>query len=106
MPTAFQQRVYDAVRLVPRGRVATYRQVADAVGCGCCRAIGQALKRNPCAPHVPCHRVIATDLTLGGFNGRRNGPALLRKQRLLAEEGVVFRAGKLADRHLLHRFDL
>ena len=97
MPTAFQNRVYAALREIPRGRVTTYKRLAGRLGCRSCRAVGQALKRNPYAPVVPCHRVIASDVTPGGFMGRRDGPALRRKLALLASEGVRFRAGKLAD---------
>ncbi len=97
MPTPFQERVYAALRLIPRGQVTTYKQLAAWLGCRSCRAVGQALKRNPYAPQVPCHRVIASDLTPGGFMGRRTGPALRRKLELLAEEGVRFQAGKLAE---------
>lgn len=46
-------------------------------------AVGQALKRNPYAPDVPCHRVIAADGSLGGYNGRRDGEELERKRQLL-----------------------
>ena len=95
--TEFQQRVYDALLRVPRGRVTTYKALADALGCGSCRAVGQALRRNPFAPKVPCHRVIASDLRIGGFAGRRAGAEIARKLRLLAEEGVEFRNGRLAE---------
>jgi methylated-DNA-[protein]-cysteine S-methyltransferase len=95
--------VYVAVRRIPRGRVATYGGVAAAIGCGSARAVGQALRRNPFAPRVPCHRVIASDITLGGFDGARAGAELARKERLLAAEGVVFRNGRLLDRDRLHR---
>jgi len=97
MPTPFQKRVYAALEQVPRGRVTTYKQLAECLGCRSCRAVGQALKRNPYAPQVPCHRVIASDLTPGGFMGRRGGAALRRKLDLLAKEGVRFHAGKLAE---------
>ena len=97
MSTPFQKRVYAALALVPRGRVTTYKQLAECLGCSSCRAVGQALKRNPYAPKVPCHRVIASDLTPGGFMGRRNASALHRKLDLLAKEGVQFHAGKLAE---------
>ena len=53
---------------------------------------------------MPCHRVIASDGTLGGFQGRRFGPALRRKARLLAAEGVRFRGGRLVDPRRLFRF--
>lgn len=97
MPTPFQKRVYAALEQVPRGRVITYKQLAACLGCRSCRAVGQALKRNPYAPKVPCHRVIASDLTPGGFMGRNGGAAMRRKLDLLAAEGVRFHAGKLAE---------
>ena len=95
--TAFQARVYTALLTVPSGRVTTYRILGDHLGCTCYQAIGQALRRNPFAPRVPCHRVIASDLTIGGFAGNRSGPDIRRKRRLLAEEGVTFVDGKLAN---------
>lgn len=97
MPTPFQERVYAALRRVPRGRVTTYKLLAAGLGNRSCRAVGQALKRNPYAPQVPCHRVIASDLTPGGFMGQHGGAALRRKLDLLAAEGVRFHQGKLAE---------
>jgi methylated-DNA-[protein]-cysteine S-methyltransferase len=82
---------------VPRGYVTTYKALAAAVGCGSPRAVGQALKRNPYAPKVPCHRVIASDLSIGGFHGERDGDAVMAKQRLLEAEGVLFKSGRLVD---------
>ena len=105
MPTAFQTRVYAALKKIPRGRVSTYALVARHVGCRSARAIGQALKRNPFAPVVPCHRVIASDLSIGGFNGNTTGAQVEKKIRLLRSEGVSFRNGELADPGLLFDFD-
>ncbi|MFA5042854.1 MAG: MGMT family protein [Kiritimatiellia bacterium] len=104
MPTPFQKKVYAALIRVPRGRVTTYQQLAAALDCRSCRAVGQALKRNPYAPEAPCHRVIAADLTPGGFMGRRGGAAVRRKLELLAKEGVRFRDGKLAEPRLIFVF--
>ncbi len=88
--TAFQQRVYDAVCQIPVGHVSTYGAVAKAIGCGSSRAIGQALRRNTCGDEVPAHRVIAGDLTLGGFFGEDGNLVLQCKKRLLQREGVTF----------------
>jgi methylated-DNA-[protein]-cysteine S-methyltransferase len=97
--TPFQQRVYEALREVPRGRVTTYRQLARRIGCGSARAVGGALRRNPFAPEAPCHRVIASDGSIGGFQGCRQGAAVRRKLALLREEGVAFDAsGRLRER--------
>jgi len=104
-PTPFQTRVYAALKSVPRGRVTTYGLLARHLGCGSAQAVGQALRQNPFAPVVPCHRVIAADLTLGGFCGQRTGAALRRKIGLLATEGVVFTAtGRLAELTRVFRF--
>ncbi len=96
--TVFQQRVYAALCRVPRGRVTTYGRLAREIGCGSAQAVGQALRRNPFAPEVPCHRVIAADLTLGGFDGQRGGKMLEKKRRLLSAEGVELDdEGRLSD---------
>jgi len=87
--------VYDAVRHVPRGTVTTYGAIADHLNCAAPRAIGQALKRNPFAPDVPCHRVVASDLSLGGFRGKRAGPAIAQKRRMLESEGLSFDNNRL-----------
>lgn len=88
--TPFQQRVYAACRRIPRGRVSTYRWLGEAVGCKSARAIGQALKRNPFAPEVPCHRVVRSDRSLGGFSGQTSGGEVRRKREMLRAEGVRF----------------
>jgi len=97
-PTAFEERVYDATRLIPKGFVSTYAVIGRVIGCRSAQAIGQALSRNPYAPEVPCHRVIRSDLSLGGFSSQLQGPEVSRKARLLAAEGVEFDgAAKLVD---------
>jgi methylated-DNA-[protein]-cysteine S-methyltransferase len=93
----FAARVYAALKRIPRGRVITYAALAARIDCGSPRAVGQALRANPFAPTVPCHRVIASNLSPGGFAGRTAGPELKRKLRLLASEGVLFRNGFLAE---------
>ena len=103
-PTAFEKRVFDTICEIPRGRVTTYGLLAHKLGCGSAQAVGQALKRNPFAPEVPCHRVIASDLRSGGFAGQREGAKISKKLRLLGEEGVRFDGGRLADESRLWRF--
>ena len=93
----FAAQVYTALRKVPAGRVITYAALGRRIGCRSPRAIGQALRANPFAPQVPCHRVIASDLTIGGFKGHTSGRALAQKLRLLAAEGIVFNNGHLSD---------
>jgi O-6-methylguanine DNA methyltransferase len=82
--TDFERRVYTAVVRIPRGEVRTYGWVAREISRpSAARAVGGALNRNPYAPLVPCHRVIRSDGSLGGF---RRGRAA--KRRLLKAEGV------------------
>lgn len=66
--TDFQRKVYAATTLIPRGRVSTYKDIAQILGSSP-RAVGQALRNNPFAPTVPCHRVVCKSLDIGGFNG-------------------------------------
>lgn len=66
--TPFQQKVYEVVRKIPKGKTMTYKQVAFAIGNPkASRAVGNALNRNPYAPEVPCHRVVRSNGQVGGF---------------------------------------
>jgi O-6-methylguanine DNA methyltransferase len=82
-PARFKARVLAAVRAIPRGRVATYGDVAEIVGTPrAARAVGNVMRA--CGdPSVPCHRVIAAGGALGGFGGW-----LQRKRDLLRAEGL------------------
>lgn len=87
-PTIFEQKVYDLVRTIPRGKVCTYSDIAHALGIRSSQAIGQALKRNPFAPEVPCHRVISSTGKIGGFYGESAGPRIDQKSAMLRDEGI------------------
>ncbi len=95
----FDQRVLAAVRDVGWGETASYGEIARRVGVPrAARAVGGALGRNPLALVIPCHRVIASDGTIGGYGGdgwADRAEALEQKRALLAREGVTarFRAG-------------
>jgi O-6-methylguanine DNA methyltransferase len=65
---AYTRRVLEATALIPVGYVASYGAIAKAAGGGP-RAVGNVMARNSFAPLVPCHRVISSDLTLGGYGG-------------------------------------
>ena len=84
--TPFQRRVYLELLNVPSGESITYGELARRIGCRSAQAVGQALKRNPFAPDVPCHRVVAADGSLGGYNGMREGEQIERKRILLEQE--------------------
>lgn len=83
VPTPFENAVYAITQKIPKGRTRSYRWVAEHLGdVGLARAVGNALHRNPYAPRVPCHRVIKSDGTLGGY-----AQGLSKKRALLAREG-------------------
>ena len=84
--TAFQRKVYLALLEVDRGETITYKELAERIQCKSAQAVGQALKRNPFAPDVPCHRVVSSNGSIGGYFGRREGPMIELKKRLLEEE--------------------
>ena len=91
-----QAKVYHALTRIPVSKVVTYKVLAAYVGCKSAQAIGQILKRNPNAPQVPCHRVVKSDLTIGGYSGEKSGSKVQDKINLLIKEGVVFKDGKVA----------
>lgn len=96
--TSFDQLVLEATRAIPPGRVASYQWLAKQLGRGSARAVGRSLRKNPYAPEVPCHRIICSNGTLGGYFGATGGALAERKRGLLAAEGVHFSAaGRLLD---------
>ncbi|KAK4634220.1 Methylated-DNA--protein-cysteine methyltransferase [Fulvia fulva] len=66
--TAYQERVCSLLQQIPQGKVSTYLALSNALDSSP-RAIGGALRRNPFAPEIPCHRVISADGYVGGFKG-------------------------------------
>jgi len=83
--TQFQRKVWRKVREIPYGELRSYKWVARSIGSAyASRAVGNAVGRNPVAPIVPCHRVICSDGSLGGYT---SGIAI--KKRLLNLEGVI-----------------
>ena len=104
---SFAEKVYLATQQIPAGKVATYAQIAHAIGRPrASRAVGNALNKNPnpypdlalrsftrrrdASKLVPCHRVVRSDGSLGGF-----ASGAKKKQVLLAKEGVVVKGGKI-----------
>ncbi len=93
----FADRAYDLLRKVPRGRVTTYKEIAHALGSKSYRGVGQAMRNNPYAPEVPCHRVVSASGRIGGFQGQASGAAVQKKIRMLKEEGIEFKEGKIKN---------
>ena len=82
----FHARVYVASRAIQAGQTKTYGELAAEIGSpGAARAVGQALAKNPFAPIVPCHRILAAGVKMGGFSAVGG---VVTKQRLLEIEGA------------------
>ena len=89
--TAFQEAVWQELRKIPLGQTRSYADIAKAVGVpGAVRAVGTANGSNPVSVLVPCHRVIRSDGSLGGYGG-----GLENKKKLLAAEGIALEQGEL-----------
>ncbi len=85
--TGFEKMVYKAVRSIPSGETRSYGWVAGRIGRPrSSRAVGNALNKNPMIGIVPCHRVIRSDGSIGGFS-----KGVSRKIAILRREGLVFR---------------
>ena len=84
--TEFQLKIWAYLRKIPRGSVRTYSQVAKDIGKPLAiRAVANAIGKNPYAPKIPCHRVIRSDGSLGGYSGKGG---LKTKRFLLKKEGI------------------
>ena len=83
--TKFQVKVWNYIKTIPKGRVKTYKEVAIGLNKPkSARAVANACAKNPYAPKIPCHRVIRTDGTLGGYSGKGG---IKTKKKLLKREG-------------------
>lgn len=89
--TAFRRRVWEALSQIPVGQSRTYGELARALH-SAPRAIGGACGANPIALVIPCHRVVGTHGSLGGFMGVTEGEPIAIKRWLLAHEGYRFGA--------------
>ena len=85
--TKFQKKVWNYIKKIPKGQVKTYKEVAIAIKTPkSARAVANACAKNPYAPKIPCHRVVRSDGSLGGYSGRGG---INEKLRLLRSEKVV-----------------
>jgi len=101
----FDENVWKLMQRIPKGRVTTYSMIAKKLNTRAYRAVGNACRKNPYAPRVPCHRVVRTDGTVGGFGGKTSGKTVEKKIRLLRKENVEIKNGKITNfEKVLFRF--
>ena len=82
--TDFEKKVWNYLRKIPKGKVKTYLEIAKAIGKPkAFRAVANAVGKNPYPPKIPCHRVIRSDGSLGGYSGKGG---IDEKRRLLRLE--------------------
>lgn len=100
--TGFNEKVWLALKLIPNGRVTTYKEIAKYLGrAKATRAVGNSCNKNLNAPRVPCHRVVKSDGSLGGYAG-----GVKKKTELLKREGVRVEKGKVAEfKEKIYRFE-
>ena len=83
--TSFQIKVWKFLKKIKKGKVKTYKEVAIAINKPkAARAVANACAKNPYAPKIPCHRVIRSDGTIGGFSAPGG---IKTKRRMLKKEG-------------------
>lgn len=92
-----REKVFKIVSKVPKGKVTTYKIVADKAGTGP-RAVGKIMNINPDTKKVPCHRVVMSDGRIGGY-----ATGVEKKIRLLRSEGVEVNNGKIDLKRFLHK---
>jgi methylated-DNA-[protein]-cysteine S-methyltransferase len=97
---SFAEKCYQLLLRVPKGRVTTYKDLAEAMGTRAYRAVGQAMNRNPRLIEVPCHRVVCRDGEIGGY-----ALGVKKKIDLLQKEGVVIKGNRVEGMEgILYRF--
>ena len=96
---SFNERCYQILKKVPRGKVTTYKEIGRALKSKAYRAVGNAMNKNPNAPHVPCHRVVQNNGKIGGY---ASGPK--KKIEMLKKEDVEVKNGKVDLKEYMYKF--
>jgi len=96
---SFNEKIYALLKKVPKGKVTTYKALAEGLNSKAYRAVGQAMRCNPYAPIVPCHRVVSSNGTLGGFRGTKDSSSkeIRKKISMLMKEGVKIKNNKVVE---------
>lgn len=89
-----KEKVFSIVKKIPKGKVTTYKEIGVALDTKAYQAIGQVLAGNKYGfldrGNIPCHRVVPSDGTIGGFCGHKCGRLVCQKKKLLEKEGIKF----------------
>ena len=96
----FNEKCYEKLMKVPRGKVTTYAEIARALKTKAYRAVGSAMKKNTNTPHIPCHRVVKSNGRVGEYN-----EGTQKKIKLLEAEGHIIKNNKIQNfKEKLYKF--
>lgn len=96
----FNEKCYELLKLIPEGKVTTYKEMANALGTKAWRAVGSAMAKNKHLFVIPCHRVVRSDGSIGEYALGSD-----KKAALLIDEGVTVEHGKVKNLGaFIHRF--
>ena len=100
MNSNFNEKCYALLKLIPKGKVTTYKELARALNTKAWRAVGSAMAKNSNLFIIPCHRVVRSDGSVGQYALGSD-----KKSKILTDEGVVITNGKVKDLNkYMHKF--
>lgn len=94
----FNERCYLALKKVPKGKITTYKEIANILGTKAYRAVGNAMNKNP-HNNVPCHRVVKSNGEVGGF-----ARGTKQKIKILKKEGIEIKGERINIKKYLYKF--
>ena len=98
---SFYEKCYSILKKVPKGKITTYKEIANALGTKAYRTVGNAMNKNPYAPNVACHRVVNSNGNVGGFASGNK-----KKIEMLKKEGIKIKGKKIQEMDkVLYRFN-
>lgn len=97
---AFNERCYELLKLIPEGKVTTYKEMANALNTKAWRAVGSAMAKNKTLHVIPCYRVIRSDGSIGQYALGSD-----KKAHILVKDGITVTNGKVKDlEKFMHKF--
>ena len=96
-----KQKVYEKLKQVPRGKVTTYKALAEAVNSKAYRFVGSCMKNNSDPKSIPCYKVINSDGKIGNYSG---AGGIKKKIQLLKKDGIEITGGKVDLKKVGHKF--
>ena len=97
----FNEKCYELLSQIPKGRISTYKEIAKALNTKAYRAVGNAMRKNPNPIFIPCHRIIRSNGKIGGY-----ALGINKKIDLLQKEGILIKKNKVLNyKKIIHSFN-